>query len=253
MTFVTPRRATVAALTCLALLATSLPARAGIINGDFSQGLSGWQVSDSNFVSVVNGQAALSEVDPSISLAFETDLYQDFQIPVGAKSVSFMLVGSGFDPAASYFIPPAFGASLLDPASGVSAFDFSNPPSSLVDTVDSSTDSFVTQDIAPSGEPVRVADGVTPTLLPGGLLVTLDLPDSLDGTDARLLFRLIGGDSYTGASVTISNVTLDVGTVNPPPAVPAPPAAVLGLVGAACAFGYRRLGLRSRQAGVGMR
>src|SRR5206468_4288367 len=109
---------------------------------------------------------------------------------------------------------------------------------------DGSTDSFLTQDVAPAGEPIHIAAGVTTEPLPGGLLVTLDLPDSLGGTNARLLFRLVGGDTYTGASVTVGGVTLNDQAVSPPTAVPAPPTAVLGLVGAVCALGCRRLGRR---------
>src|SRR5262245_20632751 len=58
------------------LLVGIAPARGSLINGDFSQGLTGWTADPAASVSVVSGMAVLSESDDP--LVTEVDLFQDF-------------------------------------------------------------------------------------------------------------------------------------------------------------------------------
>ena len=97
----------------IVLLGANAPAEAGIINGDFSNGLTGWTTTPSGSVSVVNQQAVLFES----TTATEVDLYQNFTIPNNATMLFFTLGSLTTEPPSSINFPDAFGASLLDPVS----------------------------------------------------------------------------------------------------------------------------------------
>jgi hypothetical protein len=188
----------------VALLGVGAPAEAGfLVNGDFSQGLTGWTTTPADSVSVVNQVAILSES----TTATEVDLFQDFTIPTGATTLTFTLASLTTEPASSSNFPDAFGASLLKPTT----------LESLVPTVNTSTDSFYTRDLVDGVTQGLAAPGVTlspsPTSLP--LNFTVDV-SSLGGKDTRILFRLIGGGDSFAATVGVTNVSV-TGAIVPEP------------------------------------
>jgi hypothetical protein len=193
----------------LVLMATILslsvyPARAGsLINGDFSQGLTGWTVSDPALVSVVNGQAVINES----ATALEVDLSQTFTVPSGALSLSFTLVTVVTEDDGNP--PNAFGASLLNP----------NTLLPVVPTVDASTDSFYTRDLVTGVTQGQAASGVTVSPTPDALplLITVNLPSALIGQDVTILFRLLSGGTDAGSSVTLDNVLVAANGAVPEP------------------------------------
>jgi len=219
-------------LMCLAwgFLTGLAPARGDlIVNGDSSNGLNGWSVSDSSLVSVVNGHAVISETPTGQ----EVDLYQSFTVPTsGVTTLSFKLLDLTGDPGNPV---AAFGASLLAGA-GTSG-------SSLVDTVGG--DSFYTQDVGSSG---FAATGVTLNPASGDLplLLTLDISSLAAGTEATILFRLISGLSAdlgsTNASVTLDDVSVPTasGPGPGPNPVPEPSTAIIVALGAPVFFAYVR-------------
>ena len=96
--------------------------------------------------------------------------------------------------------PDAFGASLLDPIT----------QSPLEAPVNNSTDSYYIQDLVNGVAQGHAASGVTVTTSVGGSLrIALDV-SALQGQQADLLFRLIGGSDVTQlkGSVGISDVTI---------------------------------------------
>lgn len=220
-------RLSILSILTLGFLTAIAPARGDqIIDGNFSNGLSGWSVSDPSLVAVVNNQAVISES----AIANEVDLYQVFTIPTGgAASLTFTLdnlTGDAGNPVA------AFGASLIDPI-------LSN---SLLPTVDMTTDSFYTQDVGSSG---LAASGVTlsPVLGSLPLSITVDTSSLAAGTQAEILFRLISGQNLidngsTNATATLENVFLT--TSSAPVAVPEPSAAFLFTIAATCLGVYLR-------------
>ena len=178
-----------------------------LTDGDFDQGadgLTGWFTSDPQYVTVNStNQAIIAESRSDL----EVDLYQDFVLPQGAKSLSFTLDGFTFDNSVpSGTTPDAFGVSLLDPTTD----------SPLVASVDAQTDSYFIEDVVP-GAPSEETAGVTvtPGTAPGSERITLDV-SSLQGQPALLVFRFIGGSdiSQLNGSATISEVTV---FVNAPP------------------------------------
>ncbi|GEM_PF-4317705 len=183
-------------------LATVSPARADLLLG-FQNGLTGWSTyGDAGTVSASGGMATITES----ASASETDLYMSFILPTGAQSLQFTINSVSPDSAyASGVLPDAFGASfgvITPDPTGV------NPPavSSLVPTVDQTTDSFYTMDVVTNANPALAATGVTVSSSPGIFAqVSVDLPSNLDGQSAGILFRLIGGtDPYSTSTVTIS-------------------------------------------------
>jgi hypothetical protein len=207
----------------IGLLIGGSSAHAGpLINGDFSSGLTGWTTDPADSVSVLNGQAVISES----LFATEVLLYQDFTIPTGVPTLTFTLVFLTDEPAGAFF-PDGFGVSLLNPTT----------LASLVPTVDSNTDSFYTRDLVQGTDQGQAAAGVTlspsPTSIP--LTVTLDI-SSLGGQEARILFRLIGGGDAFDASVTIDNVSVGTNVVP----VPEPGSLTLAVIGIGGLIGHRR-------------
>jgi hypothetical protein len=167
-----------------------------LVNGDFSQALSGWTVSDPQFVTVnADNQAVLAE-NPGEQ---EVYLYQDFVIPTGSRILTFLLDGMTFDdlPALDA-APDAFGVALLNPLT----------LTPLAARVDAFTDAFFIGDLAPNAPGESSADlTITAGPAPGSLRFTLDVED-FGGLPVRLFFRLLGGSdpSRIGGSVTLSNV-----------------------------------------------
>ncbi|WZP00314.1 hypothetical protein EP7_001947 [Isosphaeraceae bacterium EP7] len=208
-----PARAWLIASVISLLGAGLTPAQGGeLVNGDFSNGLFGWVVSDPSYVTVSNGKVTLAEhpIDQ------EVFLYQDFTLPVGAPSLSFTIAGltseSDGDP------PNAFGAALIDPLTSLS----------LVPTVDSMTDSFYIRDLVSGVSQGDAAAGVTVSPAADALPLTISvaIAGPLGGQNARILFRLLSGGTATGSSVTLDGVTLA--------AVPEPGGIVLLATGLAC-------------------
>jgi hypothetical protein len=180
-------------------------ARASLINGDFSQGLTSWQVTDPGTVTVASNVATIVE-----SQKFsETDLFQDFKFPSSTKGISFKITDLFADTAVvNGKTPDGFGVSLVD----------SGTLLPIGPVVAGTTDSFYIRDLTTAATPVESwASNVT--VSPAGsstfpITVKFDLSSlsGLDGTNGRLLFRVIGGSDLDSlSSVSISDVTLDVG------------------------------------------
>ncbi len=164
------------------------------MNLDFSQGLTGWTVSDPSYVTVTNGQATISES----ATASEVDLYQDFTVPTDSQTISVDLVGVTTDPAD--LIPAALGISLLD----------ATTLEPVVSTVDIFTDSYYIRDLVDGVTQGEAATNVnlvpSPTAFP--LTISVD-STALQGQDVRFLFRVLGSDSeVANASATIDNIVI---------------------------------------------
>ena len=177
----------------------------------------------------------------------ETDLYISFTVPTGvAQSLQFTINVVSADSPYGGSGNPFFGASF-----GVITPDTSgnnNPPavSPLVPTVDQLTDSFYTMDVVTNANPALAAMGVTVSSSPGNFAqVSLELPSTLDGQSAGILFRLNGGTGGdTGSSVTISNVEIV------PAAVPEPSSIIPGLTAIFIVAGV--MGTRRRRGAVSL-
>ncbi|QGJ71800.1 Hypothetical protein PBC10988_35090 [Planctomycetales bacterium 10988] len=154
-----------------------------LLNGDFSAGLTGWTASEDS-VQVVGEVANLYESSTSLLSTLE----QSFVVPEGATSISFDLVALGLE--SSTAIPDAFEVSLLNAAH-----------QSLVPTFHPEATSFF--NVGPDGLP-RVAAGVTID----GTRVTLDLSSLTPGTEARLVFDLVGNPPGLTSLVRIDSVEL---------------------------------------------
>jgi hypothetical protein len=151
-------------------LAGSVNGAITIVNDDFSNGLNGWTV----FGPVVDGGGFARLYDDHMS--FQGTLEQGFVVPVGAQSLSFSYVLSLTPDATSgSFLPDAFTASLLDPAS--------NP----ILSTPGYTDYFYHDD----GGTVDFDPGIVSK---SGNTVTLDLSSVPAGTNARIVFDLYMGD-----------------------------------------------------------
>jgi hypothetical protein len=190
--FLKPRVKLLACLVGLFLALT--PARADfLVNGDFSNGMSGWKPSDSKLVTV---NAAHQVVIHESATAAAVTFSQDFTLPTGAKSLSFILVSTTLDTG----IPPdAFNVALLDPKT----------QASLVPTFDKNTDAYYIRDLVQGAPTNNAAKGVTLTKMGGGaMLIDLDI-SAVGGQDGRLLFRLVGGGNNTNDTVTFSSVQVD--------------------------------------------
>jgi hypothetical protein len=186
-----PRGCDVWLLVAAFLLLAAAPASA-LTNGDFSDGLTGWQ--SSGPVSVAGGELVLADVGPSASAA-----WQAVAATVPRSLLEFELLGalSDFTPADPFGFPDVFAASiyLFDDASG---FD---PATSALD----SAVSVLTLDW--SG-PYDVNAAVTPSALGGEWLhvsIEFDSPNAFIAPAFELFeLGLVGGDS----EVRIDRVSL---------------------------------------------
>jgi len=165
-----------------------------LVNGDFSNGLTGWAWSQSGgssapgLVSVDSDQAVITEGD-----SFLVTLQQAFLIPPGAQSLSFDLVLSpGFD-TSSNFIPDAFEASLLD-QENVPVVPPWHPQA---------TSFFNIQE----DETVNLASAATFD----GTTVRVDLSGVSAFTLVTLYFDFIGADFDTAGALRIDNVAITCG------------------------------------------
>jgi hypothetical protein len=141
-----------------------------IANGDFSAGLTGWTADGP--VSAGGGFAQLLEGDGLL-----TSLQQTFVVPLSPQQITFDIVALGLeDPEGG--VPDAFEVSLLDAAG-----------ESLVPTFRPEATSFFNAN--PGGD-VRLASGVSFD----GRRVTLDISGLTPGTEATLIFDLVGNPRH---------------------------------------------------------
>lgn len=166
-----------------------------VVNGDFSNDfiaspLAGdWAVTFGTVAWHAGGFAVLEE-DPGLLLS---SIEQTIVIPAGAERLSFDYgLSSTPDGTSGFPIPDAFAAYLLDPVT----LDpiLSTPP--FYDYFYEGRDGF--QDYDPSIVTVV------------GSTVTLDLTSVPGGTDALIIFDLMGGNDGYYTEATVDNVTLQV-------------------------------------------
>ncbi len=174
----------------------SLPdplATSPLVNGDFSQGLSGWRTqfvgqATHQTAGTINAQSAVAQFTENQS--FLTSLSQSLVIPANPQSIQFDLVALGLGHDSPSQLPDAFEVSLLDNAS-----------ISLVPTHQPWSSAFI--NFAPEG--IRsVASGVTIQ----GTQVRLDISRLTPGTTANLIFDLIGNPNTSASTATIDNVRI---------------------------------------------
>ncbi len=206
--------ATLAGVMCLAAaLLLPAPAQAGLVNGDFSAGLSGWQLRGP--VTDGGGDAVLAEHPTEIM----TTLSQEFVIPPGAESLAFEFrLASEPDSTSGSPFPDAFAVSLLDPVTFVPLLSSPGVPD------------YFHVDVGGATEYDPALVNVV------GDTVTLDL-SSLGPADTFLAFDLLGGDNGLATTVEVDNVVLSErqGFIIPEPAT------ILGISFAlASACGYLR-------------
>ncbi|MEM6473492.1 MAG: PKD domain-containing protein, partial [Planctomycetota bacterium] len=163
-----------------------------LVNGGFSAGLTGWEAESIGHdvdqtpgrVNGLGGRAQLIEND-----SFLTSLSQNIVIPPGATEISFDLVAIGLDPMLDA-VPDAFEVSLLR-----------SDGTSLVAThVPDSTAFFNVS----SGSNASFASGVSFD----GTKVALDVSALPAGTNATLMFDMIGNPPGTSSVASIDNVAI---------------------------------------------
>jgi hypothetical protein len=170
-----------------------------IVNGDFSSGLTGWTTTGP--VSDGGGFAVLEEG----TILMLTSLEQQFILPVGAKSLSFDYgLSSTPDGTSGFPFADGLSASLLDPAT-------LDP---ILSTPGFSDFFFEDRAGAQSFDPSLVSIV--------GNRVTLYLTSVPDGTNALIVFDLLGGDDGFATQATIDNVAVFI---------PAPGAGLLAMIG----------------------
>ena len=168
-----------------------------ITNGDFSAGLTGWttEVIGHDFsqtpgrIGGLGGMAQFTENE-----SFLTSLKQSIVIPPGTTELSFDLVSLGLDPIAGG-VPDAFEVSLLD-----------DNEQSIVPSHDPDSTAFVNFS---SGNSASLASGVSVS----GRTVTLDVSSLASGTNATLVFDLIGNPPGHSSVAAIDNVRLNPNAV----------------------------------------
>ncbi|MCZ6704456.1 MAG: hypothetical protein O6942_01015, partial [Bacteroidetes bacterium] len=167
-----------------------VPAHAqSLVNPDFSDGLNGWNVSESGgdgapgTVSVVGGQAEILEGD-----SFLVTLQQTFTVSSIASTLSFDIIQNpGFDQTDA-FIPDAFEVSLLDANSN-----------SVVPTWKLGATSFFNMQ-----ENGTVHLGSTTTF--DGTTVTVNMQGIAPGAEVTLFFDFIGGETDVNGGVRVDSV-----------------------------------------------
>jgi hypothetical protein len=216
----------------LSLVAAVSPARADLTPLGFSNGLAGWNLPDNGLttqgdIGTVTSTGTTTTIAES-TFASETDLTRTFIVPTGAQALQFTLVMSSPDStAASGITPDAFGASLLDPNTGL-------PLSAIV----GGSDSFYTLDVVGGVTQGQAASGVSVSPLSGApALISLDISPLLAGQQAEILFRLIGGgDPLSSSTVTLSDI--NVIAASGPSLIPEPSSFFLGGLGVLGWLGY---------------
>src|SRR5439155_24014281 len=156
-----------------------------LVNGDFSQGLTGW-TRTSGTVSAGGGYAEFRED----KAALLSTIRQTFTVPAGAQHLTFDLAAYGIeDPAGG--LPDAFEAALLGA---------DNRP--LVPAFRPGASSFV--NLGPN-HTIGLGSGASFD----GTTVTLDLAGVAAGTPATLVFDLAGSPPGTASVVGVDNVALE--------------------------------------------
>jgi RHS repeat-associated protein len=164
-----------------------------IVNGSFDAGLSGWTVDaigqkPGEQPGRVNANPGFAQFTENQS--FLTSLSQSFKIPASPQTIEFELRALGLDANNADEIPDAFQVSLLDAHSG-----------SLVPTHRSDSTAFV-----------NYVSGELPSLSPNvaihGTTIILDISALAPGTDATLIFDLIGNPKGTSSTATIDRVRI---------------------------------------------
>ena len=166
-----------------------------IRNGDFAEGLTGWTIGAEaggltpetgaeSRINALGGVAQLWEHD-----SFLTSLQQTFTIPPSPQTISFDVVALGLE-AALGGVPDAFEVSLLNEAG-----------QSLVPAFRPEATSFFNAN--PEGA-VSWAAGVQWD----GRHVTLDIGSLTPGTQATLVFDLIGNPPGRSSVVAVDNVRI---------------------------------------------
>lgn len=164
-----------------------------IVNGDFSAGLTHWQV---QAIGQTAGQAAgtiranSGYAQFTENNSFLTTLSQTFVIPPNPQTIEFDLVALGLDPSAPGQIPDAFEGSLL-----------TDNATSLVPTHQTNSTAFINFG---SGTVSSKATGVSIV----GTKVTVNITGVAPGTRATLLFDLIGNPNGVRSTATIDNVRI---------------------------------------------
>jgi hypothetical protein len=166
---------------------------AGILNGDFSQGATGWTVVGD--VDFTGEHATLLE---SLTLS-ATVLSQQFTIDQGTSWLEIELRALTTEPASLFVLPDILTFSLLNP----STLD------SLVDVVPSTATNFYIRDLV-DGALAESASGVTVQGATFPLTIRLALTSltATQSVDALLQFELVGGGDAFDASYTVDRILL---------------------------------------------
>ncbi|MFV2069836.1 MAG: Ig-like domain-containing protein, partial [Pirellulales bacterium] len=162
----------------------------------FSNGLNGWAIGQSG--GSAGGQGTVTTLDDRAVMregdSFQVTLEHPFVVPDGADQLHFDLASADFDTTDPAFINDAFEAALLD-ANG----------QSLVHTFQGGRDAFFNFTEQQSPE---VGLGTTYQEDAEGIHVSVDLSRLFGGTEATLVFRLVGNDTDRNTSVEIANVVV---------------------------------------------
>ena len=170
-----------------------------ITNGNFSQGLTGWTTEivgqqTGAIPGAINAQNGFAQFTENES--FLVALKQSFVVPENPQTVEFDLLALGLeDPAGG--VPDAFEASLLDATQ-----------QSLVPTHRAEATSFFNMN---PGNAATLASGVTFN----GSKITLDISSLAPGTEATLIFDLVGNPNSNGFGGDGSVATIDNVQVTP--------------------------------------
>lgn len=173
-----------------------VPEAFAIDNGDFTNGLTDWQIEVSpaatppGDVTIVDGAAQLTE-----GRAFVVSIHQTFTVPVGAQTLSFDIVGLYPDSTGDALLD-AFEASLIDGAGA-----------SVVPVHRAGTTSYVNRQEDGTGS---AATGVAVVQGPSAVNVAVDISGVPSGTTVTFVASLVNGDGDDGGTVTLDNVVLDV-------------------------------------------
>ena len=163
-----------------------------IVNGRFDQGLTGWTTQvvghsanqRPGMISGINGFAQFTENE-----SFLTSLQQSFVVPNVPQTLSFDLRSLGLELSA-LGIPDAFEVSLLNSANN-----------SLLPTHRAEATSFFN---VTAGAQASLASGVTSN----GTTVTVNISDLVPGSNATLMFDLVGNPPGTSSTVVLDNVVI---------------------------------------------
>jgi RHS repeat-associated protein len=161
------------------------PPAVPIANGSFAAGLTGWTATGS-----VNASGGFVQFQEGTN--FLTTLQTTFTVPANPQSLSFDIVAMNLeDPAGG--VPDAFEVSLLDAQRN-----------SLVPTFRPEATAFL--NFNPGGA-VSKASGVTFD----GRHATVSLAGLTPGTQATLIFDLVGNPPGTGSTAAVANVQTSQG------------------------------------------